>query len=234
MNILYLHGLGGGSTSRVPNRLRTELSRMHFTKEGEPIEFNVICETYDFDPEVASRQIAQWVEAYHLDLVIGESMGSIHALGIKGVPHIYISPALNFDRGTEMARPVYAVANALGINLVPKPRGPKRQVLLGEPELLAKFKPMIQSYKEAILSSSQRDLSFAFFGNKDQYMLPGIVSVKEYERLFGKTYEVHEGGHIFGVSYVKPKLIPKIVEMLRLEMVRVPCGYRKQHKISVK
>lgn len=229
MNILYLHGMGSGSrTSRVANKLRTELPKMQFTKEGEPCTLNLICETYDFDPEVATKQIAGWVEAYQPVLVIGESMGSIHALGIHGIPHIYISPALNFDRGAEMARPVYAIANALGINLVPKPRGSKRQELIGDPVLLAKFRPMIQSYKEAVLSSPQRDASFAFFGSKDKYMVPGIVSIKEYERLYGDSYEVHDGGHIFGVNYVKPRLIPKIGEMLGLEIVKPVRGRKKK------
>ena len=216
MNILYLHGMGGGSTSRVPNRLKQELSKMHFTKDGEPCELNVICETYDFDPEIASQQIAGWVETYHPNLVIGESMGSIHAIGIQGIPHIYISPALYFDRGAEVARPIYAIANVLGIDLIPEPRGPKRQELKGDPDLLAKFKPMLERYKDAVLKSPHRDPSFAFFGRKDKYMMLGIVSIKEYERLYGDSYEVSDSGHTFGIRYVKPRLIPKIVEMLDL------------------
>ena len=188
MNILDLHGMGGGSTSRVPNRLRQELSKMHFTKDGEPCELNVI----------------------------GESMGSIHAIGIQGIPHIYISPALNFDRGAEVARPIYAIANVLGINLTPEARGPKRQELKGDPDLLAKFKPMLERYKDAVLKNPHRDPSFAFFGRKDKYMMLGIVSIKEYERLYGDSYEVSDSGHTFGVRYVKPRLIPKIVEMLDL------------------
>ena len=232
MNILYLHGMGSGSqTSRVANKLRTELPKMQFTKGGEPCTLNLICETYDFDPEDATQQIAGWVEAYQPVLVIGESMGSIHALGIQGIPHIYISPALNYDRGTEFFKPLMTLANLIGYHYTSQ-RGAQRQLIDGNPELLAKFRPMIQSYKEAILSSPQRDPSFAFFGRHDKYMMSGIVSVKEYERLYGNSYVVHEGGHIFDSRYVKSRLVPKIAEMLGLEVVRPPRGRRGNQKQS--
>ena len=230
MNILYLHGMGSGSkTSRVANKLRTELPKMQFTKGGEPCTLNLICETYDFDPEVATKQIAGWVETYQPVLVIGESMGSIHALGIQGIPHIYISPALNYDRGTEFIMPLMTLANLIGYHYTSQ-RGKQRQKIDGNPELLAKFRPMIQSYKEAILSRPQRDPSFAFFGSNDKYMLSGIVSIKEYERLYGDSYEVHEGGHIFGANYVKPRLVPKIVEMLGLEIIKTSRKRKKQEQ----
>ena len=229
MNILYLHGMGSGSkTSRVANKLRTELPKMQ-TKNGEPCTLNLICETYDFDPEVATKQIAGWVETYQPVLVIGESMGSIHALGIQGIPHIYISPALNYDRGTEFIMPLMTLANLIGYHYTSQ-RGKQRQKIDGNPELLAKFRPMIQSYKEAILSRPQRDPSFAFFGSNDKYMLSGIVSIKEYERLYGDSYEVHEGGHIFGANYVKPRLVPKIVEMLGLEIIKTSRKRKKQEQ----
>ena len=229
MNILYLHGMGGGNTSRVPNRLRQELSKMQFTKNGEPIEFNVICETYDFDPEVATGQIAQWVETYQPGLVISESMGAIYALGIHGMPHIYISPALNFDHAATVARPISAICNALGIDIAPKPRGPKRQKMLSDPAILARFKPVVQANKAPYLDRSiVPDPSFAFFGKNDVYMPWGIVSIKEYERLCGNSYRVHDGGHIFGVKYIKPWLIPKIIEMLGLEVIKPPRSRRKK------
>ena len=163
MNILYLHGMGGGSTSRMPVRLKQVLSNMHFTKDGEPCKLNVVCKTYNFDPEVATNQIAEWVETYQPARVMSESMGAI---------------------------------------------------------LEAKFKPMIQTYKEAILSNPQRDPSYAFFGNKDPYRTTDIVSIKEYQRLYGDSYEMFDGGHCLDVRQIRPKLLPKIVEMLGLEEVK--------------
>ena len=178
MNILYLHGMGGGSTSRMPSRLRQVLSNMHFTKDGDPCKLNVVCKTYDFDPEVATNQIAGWVETYQPVLVMSESMGAIHALGIRGVPHIYISPALNYDRGAEFFLPLVSLGNMIGYTYT-KQRGTKRQEIRGDHELVAKFKPMIQSYKEAILSGPQCDSSYAYFGSRDGYMMTGIVSIEE-------------------------------------------------------
>lgn len=221
--------MGGGSTSRMPRKLRQVLANKHFTKNGEPCRLNVVCMTYDFDPEVATKQIAGWVETYHPDLVMAESMGAIHAMGIQGVPHIYISPALNYDRGAEFMLPFVSLGNMIGYTYT-KQRGTRRQKILGDPELVAKFKPMIQSYKEAILNSPQRDPSFAFFGNKDGYMVPGIVSIKEYERLYGDSYEVYDGGHCLDVNQAGAKLVPKIVEMLGLEVVRPPRGRRKKQE----
>lgn len=229
MNILYLHGMGGGSTSRMPSRLSQVLSNIHFTKDGEPCTLNVVCKTYDFDPEVATNQIAEWVETYQPALVMSESMGAIHALGIQGVPHIYISPALNYDRGAAFFLPLVSLGNMIGYTYT-KQRGAKRQEIRGDRDLVAKFKPMIQSYKEAILSSPQRDPSYAFFGSKDGYMVPGIVSIEEYKRLYGDSYEVFDGGHCLDVSQIKPKLLPKVVEMLGLEVVRPPRGRRKKQE----
>ena len=88
MNVLYIHGMGGGGDSRIPSILND-----HFESTGAGI--NVIARTYDFDPEVAAGQINAWVEELKPVLVIGESLGTIHALRITGVPHILISPSLN-------------------------------------------------------------------------------------------------------------------------------------------
>ncbi|MBO7587520.1 MAG: hypothetical protein J6T13_10160 [Bacteroidales bacterium] len=226
LNILFLHGMGGGANSPVPRTLRQALSNKQFTKDGEPCSLQVISETYDYDPEVATQQIARLKETYQPSLVISESMGAIHALGIQGIPHIYISPALNYDRATTIAGPFIALGNSLGFHYRTQ-RGANRQQVRGDHELLARFRPMIQSYKEAVLSSQQRDPSFAFFGKSDEFKWLGIVSIEEYERLFGKTYEVHDGGHVFGTKNVRPKLIPKIVEMLGLEVVKKPRTRKK-------
>ena len=82
MPILYIHGMGGGGDSRIPSILR---------EEG----LDVIVRTYDFDPDVASAQITLWVDELKPELVIGESLGSLHALRIQGIPKVLVSPALN-------------------------------------------------------------------------------------------------------------------------------------------
>lgn len=226
MNILFLHGMGGGQKTRMPKQLNKVLSKMNLTKDGEPCTLHVICETYDFDPEVATRQIGQWVETYQPVMVISESMGAIHALGIQGMPHIYLSPALNYDRGVKMAMPLVAIGEMMGI-YYNKQRGRNNQLIHGDTQLLARFQPMIQSYKEAIRRNPNPDASYAYFGNKDEFRRAGIVSIKEYKSLFGNSYEVYEGRHVLDVSNAERVLVPKIVEMLGLEIVK---AQRKQKK----
>ena len=86
VNVLYIHGMGGGADSRIPALLRQELG---------PRGVDVIVRTYDFDPVTASGQIAGWVTELSPSLIIGESLGALHAIRIKGIPHILISPSLN-------------------------------------------------------------------------------------------------------------------------------------------
>ena len=68
--------MGGGGDSRIPSIL----------KEAMP-DVAVTVRTYDFDPEVAASQIEDWVAEIRPDLVVGESLGSIQTLRIKGLPY---------------------------------------------------------------------------------------------------------------------------------------------------
>ena len=83
--ILYIHGMGGGGDSRIPNHLKTLFP---------PSRVHVVIRTYDFDPEAGRAQIAAWVRDYRPDLVIGESLGAVQALRIQGIPHLFVSPSL--------------------------------------------------------------------------------------------------------------------------------------------
>ena len=85
-NVLYIHGMGGGGDSRIPSILSEILS---------PEGIAVTVRTYDFDPEVAVAQIAGWVRELQPELVIGESLGALQAMRVRGVAHMYVSPALN-------------------------------------------------------------------------------------------------------------------------------------------
>ena len=82
--ILYVHGMGGGGDSRIPSILREALAG----------EVEVVVRTYDFRPETATEQLSDWFSRLQPDLVVGESMGALHAIALKGVPHLLVSPAL--------------------------------------------------------------------------------------------------------------------------------------------
>ena len=84
LTILYIHGMGGGADSRIPKILSEAL-------RGEA---EIVIRTYDFDPEKGAAQIASWVDEVHPGLVIGESLGAIQAMRVRGVPHLYVSPSL--------------------------------------------------------------------------------------------------------------------------------------------
>ena len=86
--VFYLHGMGGGETSRIPNHLR------HFFAELGRDDIQVICPTYDFDPEIAHPFILSEIERCKPDLIIGESLGAVHAIRTSGYPLLLVSPAI--------------------------------------------------------------------------------------------------------------------------------------------
>lgn len=63
--ILYIHGMGGGGDSRIPSILN-DLFRDRY-----PV--NVVVRTYDFDPETAAVQIADWVEELKPALIMRDA-----------------------------------------------------------------------------------------------------------------------------------------------------------------
>ena len=74
-HVLYIHGMGGGGDSRIPSILADA-----FAEEN----VSVTVRTYDFDPEIAAGQIASWVDELKPRLIVGESLGALHALRIEG------------------------------------------------------------------------------------------------------------------------------------------------------
>ena len=55
--------MGGGGDSRIPSILRDLLGP----------GYSIFIKTYDFDPEIATEQLASWASEVKPDLVIGES-----------------------------------------------------------------------------------------------------------------------------------------------------------------
>ena len=141
--ILYIHGMGGGEDSRIPSILND------WFKANRP-DVRVVVRTYDFNPDRAAEQIDAWYEELKPDLVIGESMGAVHALalltrhssGAGAFPLLLVSPALNgpvfFRRIRHLVR--------LGwfhrfMNRWYKPREGRRQKLDFSPENMAAWEP---------------------------------------------------------------------------------------------
>lgn len=209
INVLYIHGMGGGGDSRIPAILKDALAEKNV---------NVVVRTYDFDPEVAFLQIDAWMNELHPDLVIGESLGAVHAIRIKGVPHILISPSLNAP---------FLLGRLCWLALIPgvtplldrlyKPREGDRQVLHFTYPVLRKY---LRHGKSALVNSpscGSNDYFFAFFGTRDHYRRTGIVSIKSWKKYFGDSYVMYDGTHFTEEEHIRDKVIPLICNMLNIK-----------------
>lgn len=204
MNILYIHGMGGGADSRIPAILDEALRP----------EVRVVCRTYSFDPQEAAAQIAAWVEELHPAVVIGESLGACHALRVRGVPHILVSPSLG--------APLYLGYLAF-LALIPgvpwllgriyKPREGDRQKLDFRFKVLRKYREHRRLALAAAASSG--DSYFAFFGRRDHYRRSGIVSLRAWRRHFGDTFALFDGTHFMEEEFIQSMLLPRIIELTK-------------------
>jgi hypothetical protein len=202
--VLYIHGMGGGADSRIPSILKSAMP-----------DVSVTVRTYDFDPEIAAGQISSWISEICPDLVVGESLGAVQTIRVKGLPHILVSPSLN--------APLY-LGNLSWLALIPgmtwvfdriyKPREGDRQKLHFTYSVLRKYR---QHRRLAIANSTRcgsQDYFYAFFGTKDHYRRTGVVSIRTWKKYFGDTFEIYEGTHFMEEEYVLCALVPKIHKML--------------------
>lgn len=208
-DLLYIHGMGGGSDSRIPSILGEALADRGIT---------VHVRTYDFDPEVAHAQIAGWVDEIRPDLVIGESLGSLHAMRIPGVPHLFVSPALN--------APLYFVIMAW-LTLIPgmtryfdriyRPREGDRQPLHFTFHVLRKFMDHRRQAFACVAGAGRDDLYFAFFGSDDHYRKSGVVSLKTWKKHFSDAFKLYEGTHFMEEEYIYSMLVPTVCNVLGIK-----------------
>lgn len=207
-NILYIHGMGGGGDSRIPSILDQAL---------RPQGVRVIVRTYDFDPKVASRQIASWVDELKPQLIIGESLGSLHAIRIKGIPHILISPSLNaplYFSGLAWLTLVPGVTALL--DRIYRPREGDRQSLHFTYRVMRNY---ASHRKEALANSpaaGSDDSFYAFFGRKDHYRKSGIVSVRSWKKHFGQSFEWYDGTHFTEEEYIYTRVLPCLRSALNI------------------
>lgn len=208
--VLYIHGMGGGGDSRIPNLLAN-----HF----RGTDIRVVVRTYSFDPEEGAVQIASWVKELEPSLIIGESLGSIQALRVGGLPHLFVSPSLGAPSLLYKLRGVASLAVGRWYlhHRFPVKEG-DRQPLLFTPKVLRKY----PAHWEAAQAQARKDLAaglpfFAFFGTQDHFKKSGVVQLPLWRSLFGDTYQEYEGTHFMEEEYVESLLVPKIREMLKLQ-----------------
>lgn len=204
--VLYIHGMGGGGDSRIPSILSDVLG---------PDGIDVVVRTYDFDPEIASSQISSWIEELEPSLIVGESLGALHAIRIKGLPHILVSPSLN--------APLY-FSRLAWLTLVPgvtwmldriyRPKEGDRQKLHFTYHVLRKYAAHRRSALDNSLSKGSRDSFHAFFGGRDHYRRTGIVSVRTWKKYFGDSFDMYEGTHFMEEEHVRTVLSEYIIKIL--------------------
>lgn len=217
--VLYIHGMGGGSDSRIPSILRDVFGCHPERSEGASVKVMVIARTYDFDPEVAAKQIAAWVEELKPDLVIGESLGTMQAIRVTGVPHLFVSPSLNASLYFGYLAWMALIPGATWLlDRIYKPREGDRQPLHFTFKTLRKYrKHRREALKNTTLAGS-RDYFYAFFGTRDHYRRSGVVSIRSWEKYFGKTYQIYEGTHFMEEEHINALLVPKICEILNISL----------------
>ena len=204
--VLYIHGMGGGGDSRIPSILSEELC-------GAGVY--VVVRTYDFDPDVAADQIDVWVDELNPDLIIGESLGALHALRLKGLPVLLVSPALNAPYYFELLAWLTLIPGVTWIfDRIYKPREGDRQNLHFTFKVLRKYIPR---RRMALKEDRSSGLVHAFFGVDDHYMDSNIVSVKTWRKYFGYSYSLYKGTHFMEENHVLERLVPKIVNMLSIK-----------------
>lgn len=199
--------MGGGGDSRIPSILRENL-------EGRVL---VVCRTYDFDPKIAATQIASWVAELCPSLVIGESLGAVQAIRVKGVPHLFVSPSLGGPSWLCLCAWLCLIPGVgLIFDRVYRPREGDRQKLHFTFRTLIKY----PAHRRAALSNSiaagSKDYFHAFFGTRDHYRRSGVVSIRAWRRYFGDCYDLYEGTHFMEEEFVHSMLIPKILEVLHI------------------
>ena len=204
--ILYVHGMGGGGDSRIPSILKDTLGP----------EIRVVIRTYEFDPETATSQLAGWAAEVKPDLVIGESMGAIHAVALKGYPHLFVSPSLNapiFFR--IMAALVWIPGVTRFFDWLYHPKEGDRQVLHFDRKTLLKWPKIRRMALENSTLKGSPDYFHAFFGERDHYRRSGVVLVRTWRKYFGDgTWTVYDGTHFMEEEYIRSLLVPKILSLL--------------------
>ena len=210
--ILYIHGMGGGGDSRIPSILNSRIGE--YIPAGSAVR--VIVRTYPFRPEDASAAISGWVDELHPDLIIGESLGSVHALAIKGLPHILVSPSLGAPRGLKILSWLSLIPGMSALfSMIWKPKDGDRQELVFDWQHLRGWMDSRRLALDNSPGRGSRDYFYAFFGTRDHYRRYGVVSVRKWRMYYGKdSYRIYDGTHFMEEEYILSMLIPKILEIL--------------------
>ena len=201
--------MGGGADSRIPSIL---------AESFRDFPVNVVCRTYSFDPDEAHLQIMSWFDEVRPDLVIGESLGSLHALRLPSVPLLFVSPALNASLYFEFMAWLTLIPGVSSIfDRIYKPSEGDRQPLHFSFKVLRKYLPHRKAALTFLNSKSPTSRHIhAFFGDHDHYRKSGVVSIKSWKYHIGESFTMYQGSHFMEEEYIYGHLIPKILSVLSI------------------
>lgn len=210
LNILYIHGMGGGGDSRIPSVLRENIDS--FLPEDADFRLDVVVRTYSFDPEEAWKQIGAWVKELQPVLIAGESLGSLNAIKITGLPHILVSPSLNAPLYLGYLAPLALIPGVTWLlDRIYRPKEGDRQKLHFTFRTLRKYRALRRQALANSPRNGSKDSFHAFFGTHDHYRRSGIVSIRTYRKYFGDSYSVYDGTHFMEEEFIFSDLIPEII-----------------------
>lgn len=212
--VLYIHGMGGGGDSRIPSILNEHIRE--YLPKGSP-EVRIVVRTYDFDPEISRGQIASWVSELAPSLIIGESLGSLNAISLRGIPHLLVSPSLNaplYFRHLAFLTLIPGVTALL--DRIYRPKEGDRQRLHFTFRTLRKYGELRKRALANAPSNGSGDSFHAFFGTEDHYRKSGIVSVRTWKKYFGDSFELYPGTHFMEEEFILSRLIPEILKVLSI------------------
>ena len=148
-------------------------------------------------------------------MVIGESLGAVHTIRIKGIPHILISPSLNAPLFLGYLSWLAILPGVTWIlDRIYRPKEGDRQKLHFTFSTLRKY---VAHRRKAIANSTingSPDYYFAFFGTKDHYRKSGIVSVKTWKKYFGNSLTEYDGTHFTEEEHIYSLILPLICNIL--------------------
>jgi len=210
--ILYVHGMGGGGDSRIPSILSEKVNSS--SPEGRSIR--VVVRTYPFNPAEGWDKVSSWYDSLRPSLVIGESMGAVHALALEGVPHIMVSPAIGVaPMFTLLSHTVFIPGVTPLCDWIWKPREGDRQALHFTRENLSGWMQAQERFLSRSPLSGSKDYFFAFFGKRDHYRKYSVVNISKWKKYYGEdSCFIYNGSHFMENEYVESLLIPKIHEVL--------------------
>lgn len=192
--IVYIHGLGGGMGSRIPNILREEI--------GD--QYEIINPELPIAPLEGFARAKRVVEREQPDLVIASSMGGFFAMALSG-PYktILVNPAMD--------APVDISSNPIGYGRHPIDKG-KRVDGAKYIDIDDNFIAQLNEIKK-LIKYDNKDNVYGIFGDKDEL----LSHIEDFKRLYNENNMLILAGekHSLSTDAIKNYLIPLAIKIIK-------------------